>query len=231
MDAELVPYGDIEKMASAVVTSKLFGMQTREQAIALMLIANAEGRHPASAAMDYHIIQGRPSLRSDTLMARFQNAGGKVEWIKLTDTEAEAVFTHPAGGTVKISWDMARANKAGLSGKENWKKYPRQMLRSRVVSEGVTTVYPAVKGGFYTQDEIEDRIQPVTLALPGKEVKMVADNTGTDTPSVVVEELKPLRTRRASAPVETESVTDEQPSNEIIPPDGALQFDDDDVVF
>jgi hypothetical protein len=37
---------------------------------------------------------------------------------------------------------MARAQKAQLGGKDMWKKYPRQMLRSRVVSEGVRTVYP-----------------------------------------------------------------------------------------
>ena len=226
METSIVPYSDVEKMASAIVMSKLFGLQTKEQAIALMLIADAEGRHPASAAMDYHIISGRPSLRSETLLARFQNAGGKVEWHKLTDAEAEATFSHPAGGSVRISWDMARAAKAGLTGKDNWKHYPRQMLRSRVVSEGVTTVYPAVKGGFYTTDEIDDRIDTPVLERPGNAIKLVTDTAGTGAPAIT--DTKPKRNRRTVAPA-MEPSEPEQPSDELIPPDNAMPLDDDEI--
>jgi hypothetical protein len=37
-----------------------------------------------------------------------------------------------------------------------WKKYPRQMLRSRVVSEGVRTVYPNATSGLYVPEEVRD---------------------------------------------------------------------------
>jgi hypothetical protein len=37
-----------------------------------------------------------------------------------------------------------------------WKKYPRQMLRSRVVSEGVRTVYPLATSGLYVEEEVCD---------------------------------------------------------------------------
>ena len=43
----IVPFGDIERMARAVATSNLFGVKTMEQAAALMLVAQAEGMHPA----------------------------------------------------------------------------------------------------------------------------------------------------------------------------------------
>jgi hypothetical protein len=60
---------EIERMARAFAASKLFGMASPEQAIALCLIAQAEGRHPASAAQDYHIIQNKPSKKSDAMLS------------------------------------------------------------------------------------------------------------------------------------------------------------------
>ena len=37
-----------------------------------------------------------------------------------------------------------------------WKKYPRQMLRSRVISEGVRTVFPGATSGLYEVGEVQD---------------------------------------------------------------------------
>lgn len=156
MSTDIVPLNDMERLAIAVAKSGLFGMRTSEQALALMAISQAEGTHPALAARDYHIIQGRPTLKADAMLARFQAAGGKVEWHDYTDIKVSATFSHPQGGTVMIDWDMNRARKADLGTKENWKKYPRNMLRARVISEGVRTVYPGVCVGIYTPEEAQD---------------------------------------------------------------------------
>jgi hypothetical protein len=153
---QLIPVNDIQTMAVAVVKSQLFGMKTVEQATALMLIAQAEGYHPALAARDYHIIQGRPTLKAETMMARFQQQGGKVEWKTLTDEEVTATFSHPSGGSATITWTIEQAKKANLTGKDNWKNYPRAMLRARVVSEGIRTVFPGVVLGVYTPEEVQD---------------------------------------------------------------------------
>jgi hypothetical protein len=88
-----IPVSDIERMARAVASSKLFGVQNVEGAMALMLIAQAEGRHPASAANDYNIIQGRPAKKADAMLRDFLSAGGKVQWLALDDKKAEATFS------------------------------------------------------------------------------------------------------------------------------------------
>jgi hypothetical protein len=152
----LVPYNDIERMGSAIAKSGLFGIKTPEQAIALMLIAQAEGMHPAIAARDYHVISNRPTLKADAMLARFLQAGGKVSWVTLTNDEVSATFSHPAGGTVTITWTLEEAKRIGLATKDNWRQYPRAMLRSRVVSEGVRTVYPVCVVGVYTPEEVAD---------------------------------------------------------------------------
>lgn len=149
-------FADVQKMAVAIAKSGLFGVNTPEQALALMLLAQAEGLHPVTAARDYHIIDGRPALKADAMLARFIRAGGKVRWHRLSDEAAVATFSHPDGGSVQIDWTIVRARRAGLGGKPMWAKYPRQMLRSRVISEGIRTVYPAVATGVYTPEEVSD---------------------------------------------------------------------------
>ena len=152
----LVPYSDQERMAQAIAKSGLFGLKDQTQVLALMAVAQAEGRHPASVARDYHVIQGRPALKADAMLARFQAAGGAVEWICYTDDKVEAKFSHPQGGSLTLAWTLEQAKKIGLATKDNWKSYPRAMLRARVISEGIRTVYPGVLVGEYTPEEVQD---------------------------------------------------------------------------
>lgn len=155
MANELVPMSDIEKMANAVAASGLFGSKSREHAMALMLIAQSEGLHPMAAVQQFHIINGQPSRKSWSMLERFQAAGGRVEWHERTDAKVSATFSHAQGGSVKIDWDMKRAQQAGINN-PMWKKYPRQMLTARVISEGVRTVFPGATGGFYVEEEVAD---------------------------------------------------------------------------
>jgi len=157
MSTALIPVDQVERMAVAVAKSRLFGIQTPEQAFALMMIAQAEGMHPAIAARDYHIIQGRPSLKADAMLARFQQAGGKVEWNEYTDERVVGTFTHPKGGSVSVEWTIEMGRKANLTKNPTWNQYPRQMLRSRCISEGIRTVFPGVVVGTYSEEEAEDK--------------------------------------------------------------------------
>lgn len=154
MSSAVVPYEQMEKMAKTVAASKLFGIQQPEQALALMALCQAEGIHPMTAVRDYHIVNNRPSLKAETMLARFHQAGGRVRWYELSDAKADAEFSHPQGGTIRLDWTIERANQAGLMSNPTWKKYPRAMLRSRLVSEGVRTVCPQVVQGVYLEDEI-----------------------------------------------------------------------------
>ena len=148
--------GDVERMGDVWARSRMFGFKNTEEAVALMLMAQAEGNHPAKAAQEYHVIQGRPALKADAMLARFQAAGGVVEWEKVTDEVVSAYFSHPTAcpKPVLVDWTMERAKTARLTGKDNWSKYPRQMLKARVISEGVRMTFPGVTVGLYTPEEV-----------------------------------------------------------------------------
>lgn len=170
-DNALVPYAEMQHMAKAIATSGLFGIKTPEQAIALMLIAQAEGLHPAVVARDYYIVNGRPAKTSEAMLRAFIAAGGTVQWHELTDVKAEATFSHPQGGTVKIDWTMQRAKTAGLSTRKNrdgsdnmYERFPRQMLRARCISEGVRTICPTATSGLYSPEEVGEFSEPINIA-------------------------------------------------------------------
>jgi hypothetical protein len=150
-----MPLQDMERLATAIAKSNLFGIKTPEQALVLMAIAQAEGRHPVEAARDYDIINGRPAKKAEAMLRDFILAGGKVAWHALTDELADATFTHPQTGEVRIDWDMKRA-KTAFGQKDMYAKFPRQMLRSRVVSEGVRTLWPLATSGMYEPGEAAD---------------------------------------------------------------------------
>ena len=175
MSNAIVPWTDQERMANAIAKSGLFGLKSPDQVLALMAVAQAEGRHPGSVARDYHIIQGRPALRADAMLARFQQAGGTVNWLKYADDEVKAEFSHPQGGSLTLSWTFKQAKEIGLAGKDNWKNYPRAMLRARVISEGIRTVYPGVLTGEYTPEEVMDftpaQTMPKVEVIEHEEVK------------------------------------------------------------
>ncbi len=152
----LVPWEEKRTLAQALVKSNLFGVKDENQALALMALCEAEGLHPAKAVQEYHIIQGRPALKADALLARFQRAGGSVSWSTYTDEKVEGTFSHPQGGSITLDWTMDRARKIGLATKDNWKNYPRNMLRARCISEAVRAVYPGIATGIYTSEEVMD---------------------------------------------------------------------------
>ena len=176
MSNDIIPYSDIEKMGKAVAESSLFGIKTQQQAIALMLVEQALGKHPALAAMEYNIIQGRPAKKADAMQIDFQSSGGKIEWHELTDLKAEATFSHPQSSPLRLDWTIERAKKAGLYDKEGsmYKKYPRQMLRARLVADGVRAVYPAATGGMLSKEEAED-ITEVTVDISKSKVEKIVN--------------------------------------------------------
>ena len=161
MSNNLIPYADMQLMAEAMVKSNLFGMKDVNQVIALGLVAQADGMPFASAVRDYDIILGRPALKSASMQARFQAAGGKVEWKVYTDDEVTGIFSHPNGGTLELTWTIEQATRIGLvKPNSGWSKYPRAMLRARCLSEGIRTVFPGCLGNMYAPEEVIDFDSP-----------------------------------------------------------------------
>lgn len=152
---------DLIEISKRVAGSGLLGSKDENQIFTLMMLAYKDGINPVQASMDYHIIQGKPALSSQATLVRFQKAGGKIKYIKRTDTECTIEFSHEQAGELTITWNMERAKQAGLNlNKQNWRQYPRQMLAARCIAEGVRALYPACLDGLYLVEEVQDFDKP-----------------------------------------------------------------------
>jgi hypothetical protein len=176
----LVPINEIREMAEVASKSKMFGFKSTEEAMAIMLLCQAENMHPAIAMRDFHVIQGRPALKADAMLGRFQQAGGSVKWEEYTDERVAGTFSHPNGGSVTVVWTFEMAKKIGLTGKDNWRNYARAMLRARCVSEGVRTVYPSCVVGVYTPEEVETFKAPAQTVKDMGEAEIVIEEQVTE---------------------------------------------------
>jgi hypothetical protein len=186
-------FEQLQRMAAAFAKSGLFGIKDQDSALSLMLIAQAENKHPALIMKDFDLIQGRLAKKAEAMLRDFQTSGGRIEWKELTDSRACAVFTHPLSPVpVTIDWDIERAKRAGLAGKEGgmYTKYTRAMLRSRCISEGVRSTAPQATSQFYTPEEIraieQEVAEPVSVTAA---VAQAAEEVKKELPQDQFEEL------------------------------------------
>lgn len=176
--SNIVPFQEMEGMASYIVRSKLFGAKDESQAMSLMLLAQAEGLHPMTAIQDFDIVNGKPARKTQSILARFQAAGGSVAWEEITELRACGVFTHKQGGSLRVEWTFEKAKKIGLTSKDVWKNYPQAMLRARCVAEGVRAVFPGAIGGVLSVEEAQD-ITPVHTPMKDMGAAEVVDKAPT----------------------------------------------------
>lgn len=190
--AQSYTFEHIQRMAASFAKSGLFGVKDVDQALSLMLYAQATGKHPALIMRDYDVIQGRLAKKSEVMLRDYQASGGSVEWKKYADDGVIGIFRHPLCPLpLEVSWDLDRATKAGLVGKDGsmYKKYPRAMFRSRVISEGVRATAPDVTEHMYTPEEvraIEMEEAPVSVETA---VAQVATQTRNALPPEELDEL------------------------------------------
>lgn len=154
------PMSAVKVLGSSIFKSGIFGLDKPEQGEILAMQCLVERKSPLELARTYHFINGQLAIKSDALLAKFNQAGGSVNWITRTDELVEAEFTR---GTTKafiksaMSEYVANGVALGKDGKpkDNWKRWPRRMLTARAISEGVRLVAPECCFGTYTAEEMD----------------------------------------------------------------------------
>jgi hypothetical protein len=147
-------------IAQAVSLSRMFkGVDTPQKALTLMLLAEAEGIHFMQAFMRYHVIDGQPTKKTDTVLAEYQSNKGVMQWLERSKTRAAAMFKSslvPDG--IEVEFTEADARAYGLWGKQNWTKDPANMLAKRCISRAIRLVMPGIMVGMMTTEEALDTL-------------------------------------------------------------------------
>lgn len=116
------------------------------------------GLSPAESLYRITVISGRPSASAELIAANVRRAGHRLRVTKddrARTATCEIVRRDDPDFTFTATWDMAKAQQANLSGKENWRKYPMAMLTARSITECARDACPeALYGVVYTGEEL-----------------------------------------------------------------------------
>jgi len=147
-----------QKTAVALYKSGYFkDVVSESQAIVKILAGQELGLPPFASMSGIHIIQGKPVLGSNVIATLVKNSGRYDYNIKVcTNDECTIVWYENGKGRGESTFTMAEAKLAGLTGKDNWNKYPSDMLFARAISRGARRYAPGIFGGspVYTPDEM-----------------------------------------------------------------------------
>ena len=145
------------KGATALLKSGLAprDLRTAEACLFVILAGRDLGLSPVQSLRSIRPIQGKIELSADLQLGLFHREGGKTRWIKLTDAEVKLELSAPWLTEPHVShWTMEDAKRAGLATNDNWKKYPKAMLRSRAITSGLKDIGYLPGSGVYAPGEI-----------------------------------------------------------------------------
>jgi hypothetical protein len=149
-------FDTLQRQATALQQSGYFEV-TQAQAITKVLAGAELGLPPFASIAGIHVIQGKPSLSANLIATLVDNDPRYNYNVVQHDSAACVIEWHRNGQKVGIAgFTMAEAKTAGLAGKDNWKKYPSDMLFARSISRGARRFAPGIFGGspIYTPDEL-----------------------------------------------------------------------------
>ena len=135
----------------------------QDEVYAALLTGLELGLGPMASMRHISVIDGKPALSAAMQLALLRRAGHRIEVAEQTPTRCAIVGTGPSGDRLEISYTIKEAKHAGLAGKNNWTKYPADMLWARCVSRYARRADAGATLGIYSPADWDAR-DTVTLA-------------------------------------------------------------------
>ncbi len=154
--------GDLQQVSSILAKSGFFNDSRTPEQCFVKVMAGKELGIPAFASMTgIHIIKGKPTLSAHLMAALI--IGSKRYLYKKIKHDATACILE-FFSLMNDKWEslglteftIEDAKSAGLLSNENWKKFPKNMMFARAVSNGFREFCPdlALGGVVYTPEEL-----------------------------------------------------------------------------
>lgn len=163
---------EVFRVSQAIAASGLApkGIDKAEQ-IMVAIMAGAElGLAPFQSLQSFAVVNGRPTLWGDGLIAVVRARGVRV--LETIEGENEAMVAHcvatrpDTGEEIARTFSVADAKKAGLWGKAGpWQQYPKRMLQMRARALALRDGCADMLRGIQVREEVED-YQPIRDVTP-----------------------------------------------------------------
>ena len=150
-------HGDLERIAKMAAASGMCTVRKWEEAAYLLATGYELGLSPMQSLRGIYVVNGKPVLSADLLVAVVRRSGLCESWHVIESTDERCSITTRHKGEPEAAtrtWTMADAKRAQITGKPIWSQYPRTMLRHRCASDLARDVYPDVILSLYDPEEL-----------------------------------------------------------------------------
>lgn len=162
-----------------------------EDAWYAILCGREYGLSPMVSLQSIAVVKGKITMSADLIVALCRR-NPEFAGMSITDTETSCTVTVKrkcSYGTDErtVCFTMDDAKKAGLLDKDNWKAYPKRMLKARATKWACQDLFSDVIGNVYTPEELDadtshpspivpeydivDKVDMIALANTFKEIK------------------------------------------------------------
>lgn len=149
------------QIAKILFASKRFPSESDATQVAMKIIAGQElGIPPVRSVTDIHIVNGKVALGAGIISSKIKSSG-KYDYriVKLDNSGCKLEFFENGRSVGFSEFTINDAQQAGLVNKDVWKKFPRNMLFSRALTNGQRWFCSDVLNGpAYTPEELNDNV-------------------------------------------------------------------------
>lgn len=190
-------FGEIVSMGDTLVKTGFMPehIKTGGQAAAIIMTGQELGMKPMRAIRSLQLVKGKVVENADSQLARFKSDGGRAKFLQLNERVAELYLVHPNGDEHTETFTIEDAEHAGLlkpsrNGEPSmYVKFPKPMLRSRAITNGLKSIGWEGGTGTYDPDEAIAFNPPApSVNGPQRERPAGVTSDGEDLDAMTVEE-------------------------------------------
>lgn len=171
---------DLWELGRILIESRMIpaSIDTPAKAVAIILKGDEIGIPPMLALEKINVIQGKPTISPELMMALIERSGQLESLIPLETADAcEFLVTRTGRPQITVSFTWAEAVAMGLAGKDNWKKQFGVMMYWRCTTKMGRRVFPDIIAGLYSHEEMDPDLK--------------VDETGEIIVPTAIEDLRP----------------------------------------
>jgi hypothetical protein len=175
-------------LAERLHKAGVFGQEvtSSDKAFAVLLKGHELGFTPMASAGSIAIIKGKVSLSADATIALCKRSPACL-YLRLVESSEEVATyetqRHGDPSPTALSYTIAQAKTAGLTGSQTWRAHAPAMLRARCGAAIARAVYPDLVAGIYDPDEVAEivRSEPAPARVEVPDVSLAALETWRET--------------------------------------------------
>ena len=153
------------------------GVNTKEKIMTITQYGKELGMTPMTAINSISLVSGRMVISSKILGSMLKAKGYEFVWTadwafdetkntnysEITIYWYSSILKREMSDSLRMTWN--ELERAGLTERDTYKKYPKFMLRARTMSAAIDKIAPEVRNNIFTAEELADSDPNIKLDI------------------------------------------------------------------